>query len=220
MDDNYFNFPIVLIQGFMNDTRKCLTDIFDYCIYEFSKGNSDEETRAFFRIASYGNKEKTMNHGKELYFRIKNEAYTGLAVSLFWQYYNDYKTDLDKITLLAFLAIKSIVGNRVCCKVTNQNLIYCRMAGFTNIQKLLPKEIAEYCTRWKFEKIKTDLKEYYNVSFYAYHTRGQYISTKVDFKTLCRIAEEQKMKGRMARQRKSEKEAREQVRNDLLNNST
>ena len=219
MDDNYFNFPIVLIRGFMNDTRKCLDDVFDYCIYEFSKDNSEAETKEFFRILTY-NREKSMKHGKELYSSIKNEAYTGLAVSLFWQYYKEYKTDMDKITLLAFLAIKSIVGNRVCCKVTNQNLIYCRMAGFTNIQELLPKEIAEYCTRWKFEKIKTDLKEYYNVSFYAYHTRGQYISTKVDFKTLCRIAEEQKMKGRMARQRKSEKEAREQVRNDLLNNST
>lgn len=214
MDDNYFNFPIVLLQGFMGDSHKCLYDVFSYCVFDFLQNNSEDEMKEFFGISTY-NKDKVLQYGKQLYDSINNEAYTGLSVSLFWQFYKEYKTDMDKITLLAFLAIKSIVGNRPCAKVTNQTLIYSRMAGYTHIQGTLPEEILAYCTRWKFENIKIDLKEYYNVSFYAYHTRGQYISTQLDFETLCRVAEKQKMKGRRARLNKSEKEAREQVRNDL-----
>lgn len=213
MDDNYFNFPIVLLQGFMSDSRKCLYDVFSYCVFDFMQNNSEDEMKEFFGISKY-NKDRVLQYGKQLYDSINNEAFTGLSVSLFWQFYNEYKTDMDKITLLAYLAIKSIVGKRPFAKVTNQNLIYRRMAGYTHIQGALPEEILAYCTRRKFENIKTDLKEYYNVSFYAYYTRGRYISTQLDFETLCKVAEKQRLTNRMRQQKLAEKEARERIRND------
>lgn len=213
MDDNYFNFPIVLLQGFMSDSRKCLYDVFSYCVFDFMQNNSEDEMKEFFGISKY-NKNRVLQYGKQLYDSINNEAFTGLSVSLFWQFYNEYKTDMDKITLLAYLAIKSIVGKRPFAKVTNQNLIYSRMAGYTHIQGALPEEILAYCTRRKFENIKTDLKEYYNVSFYAYYTRGRYISTQLDFETLCKVAEKQRLTNRMRQQKLAEKEARERIRND------
>ena len=214
MDDNYFNFPIVLLQGFMSDSRKCLYDVFSYCVFDFMQNNSEDEMKEFFGISKY-NKDRVLQYGKQLYDSINNEAFTGLSVSLFWKYYNNTDvTDWNRICLLAFLAIKSIVGKRPCAKVTNQNLIYSRMAGFTYIQDTLPEEILAYCTRRKFEKIKSDLKYHYNVSFYAYYTRGQYISTQLDFETLCRVAEKQRLTNRTRQQKLAEKEARERIRND------
>ena len=31
----YFNFPICLIKGFLNDHKKCLADILSYTLYEY-----------------------------------------------------------------------------------------------------------------------------------------------------------------------------------------
>jgi hypothetical protein len=42
-DVRYFNFPIVLLEGFMIDSQKCLADIFDYAIYSHIKQNYIEK---------------------------------------------------------------------------------------------------------------------------------------------------------------------------------
>jgi hypothetical protein len=210
----YMNFPVPLLKNFVTETKKSLDNIFAYCVYvAFEQWHwKENEVKNAFSIATY-NKEHNINIGRFLYEdnRKRNEAMTGFSVNKFWEMYNGHVTDREKITLLAFLAIKSIVGDSPCYKVTNQFLIYSRMAGFSKVQKKLPKEIAQWCSRWNWEKIKLDLKEYYHVSFYAYHCRGQWISTKLSFEDLCRFAEKKKLSARMQTQKDKEKEARKRV---------
>lgn len=214
MKVKYFNFPVTLLQGFMINSKSRLDDIMAYNVYVHSdqEGMDESEVFDYLNLSRLGDGwDRTFDHGRLLYSHNKGQAMTGFSVETFWEYYKNPHSTHDKITLLAFLAVKSIVGHKEYVKVTNQNLIYSRMAGYSKIRKTIPKDILEHCTRYKFGKIKLDLKEHYKVAFYSYHTRGQYISTKLDYKKLCSIAEQKKLSGRMKRVEQWEKECRNDV---------
>lgn len=197
----YFNFPIELLKGFIENHKKCLSDILDYCIYEHSlklnNRNRYEElltSAEYFRVEIY-NWDSLESTGKLIYNRINPKApKVGLKISIFWDFYkNPDKTEKEKIYLLAFLALKSIIGNKPYCKVTD-SFMFARMNGYSCIGLKLNPVIATYNTVYKARAIKHELMTNWGLIHYAKHTRGFYVSFKMNLEKLVLVVERKRKK--------------------------
>lgn len=214
----FYNFPICLLSGFMNDSDRCLEDILAFVTWKHNNGNVSTQETAEYLGVRYANFAKTLKQGKEieddLVRQNKTSPWTGLNRDVFWKFKEGSTSDFNNAVLLAFLAFKSILGNKPWYKITNQNQIYYRMAGKTmgkGKHPKLPKEIAAFCTRYKFDQIKLELKENWGLLIYANHTRGMYVSTidKMSLEELALVAERGKLQRRKLAQRQAEQEAKE-----------
>ena len=211
-DERYFNFPIWMLRGFMRNSKKSLDDISDYAIYEhYLKLQHGGHTARFKAAKKYfsiviGDDEKSYNNGSKLYECTPNNGpKVGINTSVFFEYYGDHKTDFEKISLLGFLAIKSIVQNKTYCKVTNRFWLS-RMDGrvkSVSENDELSDEIKKYANRWQLTKIKDELIINWGLTHYSRFTRGFYVSFKLSLEELIYQAEK-KRKSTLIKQKKFE----------------
>lgn len=201
-----------MLHGFMGNTDSVLDDILCFCIWQdYEACEQDIEAVKERLHITIGNEKNSLKKGKELYNRYRNDGYpwTGISNELFWSYMRKGRCDFDKATLLAFLAIKSLIGQKPFYKVTNQSVIFKRMAGYKESDKwIIPKEIKKFTTRSRFDRIKLELKENWNVVIYATHVRGMYISTSLSLEELAMQAEKNKLRTRQRAQSHAAEEAR------------
>lgn len=199
----------------MEATQGALANIIDYCIiYEMKVHQRPfDEVRQDYNMATPSDMEGWLYLATELFNKTsRNQPRTGLEVKMFWNYYQKEKTNEEKATLLAFLAIKSIVGFMGWRKLGKQEIIFHRMAGFTDCKSEIPDTIKPFCTRYKFDSIKKELQAHWGISFYSNHIRGLYIGT-ISLQELALIAErrklatKQKEAGLMAQQEAARKQA-------------
>ena len=193
----YFNFPISLLKEYSNDFHKTLRKIFCYAIYcavfkqekintKYKIANAEftnvelaiKQVLHFFKFKN-SNGLTYYNEGKELYNSIsENEAITGIEANILLDYKNNEKTEFEKVVLLAYLSIKSILGTKTYCK-TNKELLFSRMSGSTKTTSSINNELVKYLTRYNFEKIITELSYDWNLKYYSYYTKGFYVSFKL-----------------------------------------
>ncbi|HNP17599.1 MAG TPA: hypothetical protein PKL31_04110 [Fulvivirga sp.] len=199
-ETRYFNFPIQILQGFMNDQRNTLNNICDYAIYahslSYEYGESEiekfEEANGYYRL-KVGNSKHSLNNGKYLYndFMGLNPPMVGLSTNIWWDFYLNQKTDFELACLLGFLGLKSILNAKSYCKVTN-NYWLSRMDGqaksVSQTNQLTPP-IAKYSNEYQLKKIKEELSLNWGLKHYGRYTRGFYVSFKMEFKELVRQAE-------------------------------
>ena len=215
MEDKFLNFPVQLLQDAFKDIRQTMVNVLDYAGYAHtlklhgSDSKKMEDAGHYFGI-TWGNTLKSYRDGKTLYESIpQNSPMAGINKDVLFDFYKNTKT-LDEIAvLLAFLAIKSIVGIKPYCKVTNAYLI-ARMAGYAKIEDIphpLPQPLAQYNTRRKLDKIKKELQLNWNVNIYSRYTRGFYVSIDNKFELNKLVFEAEK-------RRKSTKEKQLKQRND------
>jgi hypothetical protein len=138
----------------------------------------------------------------------------GINKDVCFDYYKQYKTPDQIAVLLAFLAIKSIVGSKSYYK-TNKDQIAVRMAGIVSRKDIdeVPEQVKQFTTRRKFDKIKFELQTKWNVNFYSYYTRGFYVSIDKKF-TLDQLvieAEKNRKSNQEKQLKQQEKEAREKA---------
>lgn len=205
--DRFFTFPITLLSGFMTNTEGVCDKILYFCAYEhYLKFNNIEETKTFFTV-KFGDEKHAMEQGKVLSQSTNRKVpWTSCSVNMYWSYRNE-NDELSKATFLAFLAIKSIVGEKAYYK-TSQVRIFKRMAGMTDaFSDQLPDDIAPWCERYKFNRIKDELQESFGVTIYANHSRGIYVSTKLDLQKLIEAAERNKLSYRSAKKKHMTEEA-------------
>ncbi len=200
--ERYFNFPIQLLDGFLIDSKTCLNNIIDYAIYshslvlEFGDDEFDlmKASASFFNV-SLGSVIISYENGKELFNSIEEGSpKVGLNVSIFWDFYKNSKSEFEKVTLLAFLAIKSIIGKKPYWKVTN-NYWLSRMDGKVKSvqeEKELTNEIRKYATEYQTKKIKKHLHLYWGLKDYSRYTRGFYVSFKLSLEQLVYVAEKRR----------------------------
>ena len=82
----------------------------------------------------------------------------------------------ERTGLLAYLAVKSILGTRGFAK-TNRFFLTSRMDCNLKCENTLPDEILKYRKRYHFDKLKSLLYSRYNVGIYSEKTiRGFYVS--------------------------------------------
>ncbi|WP_420287140.1 hypothetical protein VT569_03155 [Flavobacterium psychrophilum] len=214
--EKYLNFPIQLLVGFMIDSKKVLYDISVYAVYENSLklelGTDLEKikTSASFYNMTLGSDKNTFDKGKTLYNSIPtNSPKVGLSISTFWKFYNNDKSEFDKICFLAFLSIKSILGTKCYCKVTNLYL-WARMDGKTNaIVEVdeLSNEVRKYANRYQSENIKNELILNWHLIYYSRYTRGFYISLKMSLEDLIFEAEKKRKSIKENQQKQLQNEA-------------
>lgn len=215
-DERYFNFPVQLLGGFMDNSIKILDSIADYAVYEHSLklilGSEIENMKdsANYYNITLGNYKKSLENGKLAYNRLPNNSpKVGLNLSLFWDFYKDEKTEFDKICLLGFLAIKSILGSKAYCKLDNKFWLS-RMDGQTksiNDFDELSKEISQYANEYQTKKIKTALRDNWGLVTYSRYTRGFYVSYSISLEQLIYEAEKRRAATKEKEYKHQEKEA-------------
>ena len=218
--EKYFNFPIQLLEGFMINSNKVIIDIKDYAVYEnalkLEHGTELQKMKASasFYNMTLGSVKSTLDNGSLLYDSIPtNTAKVGLNLSIWWDFYKNEKTEFDKICLLAFLGIKSIIGAKPYHKATNLYL-WSRMDGKTNMiveVSELSKEVRKFANEYQTKKIKTALRNNWGLVHYARHTRGFYVSFKITLKQLILEAEKRRISTKEKQYKEQEKEALKEV---------
>jgi hypothetical protein len=214
-EEKYFNVPVQLFNGFMDDSKKCLNSVFDYAIYQHSlklTGTQAERLKAACKwyVVQAGNNSKTIADGKELTENTpENSPKVGLSLSMFWDFYNNDKSDFDKICLLGYLAIKSILQKKPYWKLDNKFWLS-RMDGkvkavaeFDEISESILKYSSEYQTK----KIKTELRNNWGLVAYGRYTRGFYVSYSLTIDQLVFEAEKRRKSTIDKQHKQAEKEA-------------
>ncbi len=196
-NEKYFNTPVCLLTGFFDDTRARLDDILNYCMAlktnELSLGNWKERIKAteeYFGVTC-SNIEEVWKKGSVLIDSVDPKSpRAGLSIEIFFNYYKKVNdtTEFDIACLLAFLAIRSILGKKPYCK-TNKGLIVARMFGYTSTKNIkdVTKEhplMQKYCNRYYFDKLINELEYSWNLKTFANHTKGRYVSFDVGYDVL------------------------------------
>ena len=206
----YYNFPIVLLEGFMVDNTNVFKNIHAYATYVqaltyyekegFNWVVNEDIEKAITLSDSYfgvktGDKLKTFETGKELFDSIPLKTpKVGLSIDMFLDYYRNDKDDFQKVCLLGFLAIKSILQKKAYCKITN-NYWLSRMDGKAkSIEDFsqLSSSIKKYANEYQTKKIKSELRDYWSLVTYARYTRGFYVSLKLNLEKLVYEAEKRR----------------------------
>ena len=224
-DVKYFNFPIQLLSGLFENKTKVLNNICEYALYAHSLklelGYEQYElfiaAARFYEVSVPGNdveKRRQFNNGESLYEEFsKGSPKTGLNISIFWDFYKNPKSDFDLACLAAFLAIRSILGEKPCCKVTNLYL-WSRMDGKpTQVSGMLELScwVAEYANEYQTKKIKNALFDAWGLKTYSNHTRGFYVSFDMTQEALITLAEKKKKSYRDKQRKAEEKRLRTKV---------
>lgn len=209
----YFNFPITLLKGFLSDDKTCLNNICYYALYQHSLilEHGDEldmfkSSASFYKI-TLPNAESFFAKGQKLYEDLHDTPKCGLNLDVFWEYYKNEKSEFEKVSLLGFLAIKSILGRKAYCKVDNKFWLS-RMSGESKSLdiSLLDPRIQKYKTEYQTKKIKSELKHNWGLRTYSRYTRGFYVSFKLDLEDLI-FEVEKKRKTLKEKQSKIEEKA-------------
>lgn len=194
-EEKYFNFPVQLLEGFMVDCDKCLNNIADYALVKHSQslegGSPLKKLSAsyeYFDMKGVGM--DSLRNGQILIDSLpSNSPISGIPVRIWLEFYRNDKSEFEKANLLAFLAIKSIIGNKAYCKMTNAFLLS-RMDGkvksIGNLKENLNElshEIRKYSTEYQTKKITSALYAIYKVAFYK-KTKGFYASTRLSLEQL------------------------------------
>lgn len=225
MLDNYlyraFNFPIQLLEGFLTHKIIVLHSIFEYAIFvkAISFKSDDWVQNTIEALKYYGfkipeNPMRLFITGKSMYESIPlGSPKVGINLSIWRDYYENDKSEFDNVCLLAFLAFKSILGRKPYCKVVN-NYWLARMDGkprsINDFDELSPR-VKKYLNEYQARKIKKALENSWGLKTYSYHTRGFYISFKMNLVDLICVAEQLKKSYEDSDYKAQKKKAREKA---------
>lgn len=216
-EPRYFNFPVVLLEDFISNPKDVLHNILAYCIYQHTLKYEEFEQEIDQKILAAGRYYR-VNIGNpiSLYrcgLEISNSIpaglpFCGLNTVIYWDFRDNYKTSFDRACLLAFLAVKSILGKKPFCKITNSFLIS-RMDGNieTGDESTTSEEIKELTTVYKLRKIKKVLQLKWHLKIYGKGQRGFWVSFDLSQEDLTFEALKRSQKNQSAKLKKEAKEA-------------
>lgn len=225
-EHRYFNFPIQLLENFMVDSTDCLKNIRDYSIYKWildvdTRGNIEQMSERAVEYFGFDLEDFNEENGEKLYYNLSQKSpHTGINVLVFKNFYGKKKSDFEKIVLLAFLGLKSIIGNKSYAKITNDFLLG-RMDGKTHkIVQLdnLSIAVRKYATPYYLKKIKEELQTEWNIKYYGRHTRGFFVSFSLSKKELIFEVEKNRKKNKLKQIKKEEEKALKLVLQNLSHN--
>jgi hypothetical protein len=220
----YFNFPITLLNGIFEDKVRVLDDIIYFALYAHSlKMDADElynntELSKFKSASEYygvtlgGNEQSIkskLKQGKQLSDSIpKKSPRVGVNIQIWWDFYKNDKSEFDIASLCAFLALKSILGEKPYCK-TNNLYLWSRMTGngksIKDISEL-PEVVQKYANEYQTVKLKTALRNGWGLITYSRYTRGFYVSFKLNLPALVMEAEKRRKSTKEKQYRQREKD--------------
>src|SRR5690242_7142518 len=135
MSERFFNFPIQMMQGVLEGWKEkdeFLRDILyfhienhaqkieDHNEYEETEEQRFKRSAEFWGVKMSGNIERSYERGAELLEEFeKSKVFVGISTEIFWNFYQNEKTQFEWECLVAFLALKSILGKKTFCKSNN-----------------------------------------------------------------------------------------------------
>ncbi len=161
------------------------------------------------------NSEHILKQGKQIEVEIPaNEPMPMLSTNLLFDYLKNEKNEFEIAQLLAYMAIRSIIGKSQYGK-TNKQHIVARMFGFSSI-KAMPSEltpaikqlVCKYNLRYHIDKLLQQLELNWHVETYSNYMRGLYVGIGISKEMLAIAAETKKQKNKMAKLRNDKAEAR------------
>ena len=208
----YFNAPCELYKGFLSDNKVeyCLHNVINFVIYAqsskngYNKDNCGEYASEHLCV-NCSNPASNYTKGRKLFYELvfpnnTAPAYFSISKDMYWHFRNEESTFDERVSALAYLAIKSMIGKREYIK-TNMTLLCSRMDGYTRYrgQELSP-ELSKYTNRYWSHKLMNDLYQKYGVIFYcgnaAHKVRGFYCSITLSMADLIRKAENARAEAR------------------------
>lgn len=82
---------------------------------------------------SGGNEQESIRKGNRLITDYRGSSYFGCESDTFWDYRNNVKNEEQRVLLIAYLALKSIIGkDRAYCHMTNDYWLS-RMSGYAGL---------------------------------------------------------------------------------------
>ena len=225
-DQKYFNVPVQLISGFMDNSSDCLNNIFDYAVYQMSLKYEGTEAQNFLKACKWfevktGDDMKSIRNGKILNANIIHSSpKVGISLKMWFDFYQNEKSDFDKICFLGFLAIKSILQTKPYCKIDNKYWLS-RMDGKVKAIsefRELSKTISKYASEYQTVKIKKELRIGWGLTTYSRYTRGFYVSLSMTIEELVFEAEKRRKSTKDKLYREQEKEALKKAMNRINNN--
>lgn len=217
----YFNFPVCLLSGFLVDPVEVLRKIGRYSVYKYSLISelSFEDAAHFFGI-TFNHPAAAQKEAELIHSDVPaNSPFVGISLTQYSEFYNNHKTEFECATLLAFLALKSIIQDKRYMKLDNRYFL-ARMDGKSHACdfKALSKSIRKYANEYQTKKLKTALSLSYGLKTYGFHTRGFYISFTLDLEDLIYHAELRRKSIKVNQLKNDTEEARkralERLRND------
>ena len=201
-EKRFFNAPIQLLNGFMEDSKSCLDNIFDYAVYYHAENTlfqGEISTRLKASCNYFGVKpgsyENLSKNGSALVNSLPvNSPKFGISKDIFFDFYKNDKSQFEKACLLAFLALKSIIGSKPYAKITN-GFLWARMDGkpeSVTTETELSSAILSYSNEYQTGKIKKHLRDSWGLVYYGRYTRGCFYSFTLSFDDLVFQAEKRR----------------------------
>lgn len=177
----------------------------------------------FFNFDTITNPKHILKIGSKVSSEIKpKEPMVSCKLDHLNNFYEEEKAEYDKIQLVSYLAIRSILGGKEYVK-TNKSHILSRMIGYSS-KKMIPSELSnevvelfdKYTIRYHFDKLIVELQLNWNLLTYSYHVRGIYMALKSEEKKmtiekLALIAEQEKKRNKILDLKQLKKNAKEQA---------
>lgn len=156
---DYLNAPIDIYKGFLVDSKAVLFNVAAYACYEFmtAQGCDFKDAQEYFGL-SFGDLNHAENKGQQLFTALpRKTAFVGISKAVWLDYLQNDKTELQRGCLLAHVAIRSIIGSKKYCKLTNE-LMLSRMDGSNKTLNSFSPEIEQYNNHYQCNKIRTELE--------------------------------------------------------------
>ena len=216
---NYFNFPIKMMNKILTDKKErnnFLRNAVYYHLYSqflrtIDEKDDDLTDLEFFKqcIDDWGwsiiGVEKVFNESEKVYTTFQDSnIFSGISKDIYRDFLNNEKSDFDWECLCAFLALKSIIGNKEYAKTDNA-LLYARMSGKSNKNEFLQAPDFEF-TEYKRNKIINKLQLDWGLKYYSRYTRGFYFSFKMSLEKLITIEESKRQSTRLKELKDKKKE--------------
>ena len=204
----FYNAPCELYKDCLRsdrDFKQTLRDILSFVLYDNCKKPEKRVSDAdLAKVArklgvEYNDPIRSWREGKKLYSEHVESArnapaYFSISRETYWHFMNEESTEFERAMLLAYLAVKSMVGKRDMIK-TNMTAICSRMDGNTKPRRKgqLTDGVAKYLNRYWSNRLLSALYEKRGVTFYggnsSHKVRGFYCSTTLTMEELIIKAE-------------------------------
>ncbi|MFZ4401983.1 MAG: hypothetical protein ACOYO1_18280 [Bacteroidales bacterium] len=215
-DIKYFTFPICLLNGAFDDIHTVTDNIIDYSIYKHSlkldlgtEKNKMQAALDFYELIP-GNIKKMTDNGKMLNnSKSERTALTSINRDMVFDFYKNYKSEFDIACFCTFAAIKSILGKKEFCK-TNKEFIISRAFSYNSISdvpEIKPILFKKYSKRYHIDLVLIELQTNWGLSLFSDHSRGFYLSFKLDIIELAKINIQSKKSTKFNELRNKKKEA-------------
>lgn len=192
MDDGLFDLPVVMLRGFgenpCNRVNECgCYGAYSVMLQRMESDGADEKAVRDSVITDFSLNPKAWGQvlkiGAEWRDRIEESGafspYAEVSALTLWAY-NKARPPEDYVVLLAYIAVKSILGIQAYRRISS-SLLLSRMCGSDKAIPFedMPKDIARYASRKLFAKLRYRLFNDFSVASFAQKgKRGCYFSTQ------------------------------------------